>query len=224
MTVTFQELLDFYKEEVARPTVEPGSAVFDQLVVMLEEYHLYLYFNQPQIPVYQSPQFFTLAEIGFAAFLRRPLLPSEVSDLKSLYLAPSTLFELINHYERGYRFAVVGNLMTSFAVHASHFLPYYNGKCRRLHGHEWRFTVGVTAYDFDKQGFVLDFKELKRDLAFIHDRLDHRLMNIFFPNPTVELIHTLTAYALFRLDRSWKPAFLEICETQTNCYQMKLLA
>jgi 6-pyruvoyltetrahydropterin/6-carboxytetrahydropterin synthase len=56
---------------------------------------------------------------------------------------------------------------------ASHFLPYYNGKCQNMHGHRWEIIVEVWAKELDKQGFVVDFGSIKE----IINQYDHICLN-----------------------------------------------
>ena len=76
----------------------------------------------------------------------------------------------------------------SFDFEAAHVLPWHPGKCRRLHGHNYRFEVTVEG-PLDERGVVLDFDDLKQVVkAEILDRYDHRFLNDFFDNPTAELV------------------------------------
>ncbi|MDQ3574058.1 MAG: 6-carboxytetrahydropterin synthase QueD [Actinomycetota bacterium] len=76
----------------------------------------------------------------------------------------------------------------AFAFEAAHQLPWHSGKCRRLHGHNYRFEVTVEG-PLDENGVVLDFDEL-RDVVHqeVVDRYDHRYLNDLMDNPTAELI------------------------------------
>ncbi|HEX9969730.1 MAG TPA: 6-carboxytetrahydropterin synthase QueD [Acidimicrobiales bacterium] len=76
----------------------------------------------------------------------------------------------------------------SFDFEAAHELPWHPGKCRRLHGHNYRFEVTVEG-PLDERGVVLDFDDLKAVVkAEVVDRYDHRYLNDFFDNPTAELV------------------------------------
>ena len=76
----------------------------------------------------------------------------------------------------------------SFSFEAAHHLPWHPGKCRRLHGHNYRLEVTVEG-PVDENGVVLDFDELAdvvgRELI---DRYDHRHLNELLDNPTAEVI------------------------------------
>jgi 6-pyruvoyltetrahydropterin/6-carboxytetrahydropterin synthase len=76
----------------------------------------------------------------------------------------------------------------SFAFEAAHELPWHTGKCKRLHGHNYRFEVTVEG-PLDGRGVVVDFDDLARLVdAEVVDRYDHRFLNDYFDNPTAELV------------------------------------
>ncbi len=76
----------------------------------------------------------------------------------------------------------------SFAFEAAHQLPWHAGKCRRLHGHNYRFEVTVER-PLDQNGVVLDFDELHEVVhREVVERYDHRYLNDLMENPTAELI------------------------------------
>ncbi len=76
----------------------------------------------------------------------------------------------------------------AFAFEAAHQLPWHPGKCRRLHGHNYRLEVTVER-PLDDNGIVVDFDDL-RDLVHreVVDRYDHQYLNDLLDNPTAELI------------------------------------
>ena len=84
--------------------------------------------------------------------------------------------------------AMRSRVTRSFAFEAAHQLPWHPGKCRRLHGHNYRFEVTVEG-PLDENGVVLDFDELhevvRREVV---ERYDHRYLNDLMENPTAELI------------------------------------
>jgi 6-pyruvoyltetrahydropterin/6-carboxytetrahydropterin synthase len=75
---------------------------------------------------------------------------------------------------------------------AAHNLRGYKGDCERLHGHNWRVEVRVSADELDELGMVVDFRELKARLAEVLAGLDHTHLNEVQPfdkiNPTTENI------------------------------------
>ena len=82
-----------------------------------------------------------------------------------------------------------------FRFEAAHHLPNHNGKCRNLHGHNYRVRVVVEGDPVDPdgkssdEGMVVDFAELssiwKNNLA---PYLDHaeEILNTVVPVPTAE--------------------------------------
>ncbi len=71
---------------------------------------------------------------------------------------------------------------------AAHRLPWYEGKCRNLHGHTYRLEVAVGG-PIGANGMVLDFADLKRVVRReIIDRYDHTYLNDQLDNPTAEVL------------------------------------
>jgi 6-pyruvoyl tetrahydropterin synthase/QueD family protein len=67
-------------------------------------------------------------------------------------------------------------ILKSIDVDFSHHVRGHLGPCINLHGHTWKLEVALQAAALDAQGFVVDFKQLKRDvLAPCHALLDHAL-------------------------------------------------
>jgi 6-pyruvoyltetrahydropterin/6-carboxytetrahydropterin synthase len=64
---------------------------------------------------------------------------------------------------------------THFA--AAHRLAMVGGKCENLHGHNWKIEVSVTGKTLDAGGVLLDFGVLKKELAKVMERLDHKFLN-----------------------------------------------
>jgi len=66
-------------------------------------------------------------------------------------------------------------------IDAAHWLPGYDGKCGRVHGHRWEIIVTVNG-DKLKDGMLVDFTIIKD----IINRLDHQGLNAIIKNPTAE--------------------------------------
>ena len=65
----------------------------------------------------------------------------------------------------------------SIDIDFTHHIRGHAGSCINLHGHTWKFEVGLRADTLSDVGFVLDFKDLKqRVLKPCHDLLDHSLV------------------------------------------------
>jgi 6-pyruvoyltetrahydropterin/6-carboxytetrahydropterin synthase len=73
---------------------------------------------------------------------------------------------------------------------AGHALRGYRGKCENLHGHNYRVRITLRGPQLDAIGLLYDFKELKRIVAEIAERLDHHYLNELPPfdklNPSAE--------------------------------------
>ena len=65
---------------------------------------------------------------------------------------------------------------TGIDIHFAHHIRGHDGACIHLHGHTWRFEVGLAARELDAQGFVVDFDRLDAEvLRVCHALLDHSL-------------------------------------------------
>ena len=75
---------------------------------------------------------------------------------------------------------------------SAHALRGYNGKCERIHGHNWHVELVVSSEVLNEIGLVVDFKLLKKYLNEIMETLDHKFINEteFFKevNPSAENI------------------------------------
>jgi 6-pyruvoyltetrahydropterin/6-carboxytetrahydropterin synthase len=75
---------------------------------------------------------------------------------------------------------------------SAHFLSNYDGLCKNMHGHTYKFELGITGRIDEKTGMVMDFKIIKSEMNKIKELLDHKLLNEIeiydFPktNPTAE--------------------------------------
>jgi 6-pyruvoyltetrahydropterin/6-carboxytetrahydropterin synthase len=107
---------------------------------------------------------------------------------------------------------------------AAHRLPEYDGKCCRLHGHNWRVEVVVRGTELDSSGLLIDFKILKTHVADVLSTLDHYYLNETAPfhnvPPTAEYIakyiyETLAAQADF--DDRVKIFAVRIWESPRSC-------
>jgi 6-pyruvoyltetrahydropterin/6-carboxytetrahydropterin synthase len=75
-------------------------------------------------------------------------------------------------------------ITTSFS--AAHRLRNYNGKCERLHGHNYRTSVVLRADAVAEDGMVIDFTELKTVTADALAALDHSYLNDIKPFDKIE--------------------------------------
>lgn len=92
-------------------------------------------------------------------------------------------------------------ILTDFA--SAHTLRDYPGQCARMHGHNWKVEVEVSARELDDTGMAIDFKVIKQATRALADRLDHRYLNDLEPfteiNPTAE---NIAAYFFRELSKS----------------------
>jgi 6-pyruvoyltetrahydropterin/6-carboxytetrahydropterin synthase len=80
-------------------------------------------------------------------------------------------------------------LDVEFYFAAAHRLPRYEGPCFRLHGHNYKFFVGVEGEVDPATGMIADFGEIKEVVAEeVLARADHRNLNDVLDNPTAENI------------------------------------
>lgn len=95
-------------------------------------------------------------------------------------------------------------LSKSFNLEAAHRLPNVppEHKCARLHGHSFEVTLHVRGPVDPHLGWVLDFAEITKAFAPMHELLDHRYLNEVkgLENPTSENL------ARFILERVKLPA------------------
>ncbi|MFN0063520.1 MAG: 6-carboxytetrahydropterin synthase QueD [Myxococcaceae bacterium] len=79
------------------------------------------------------------------------------------------------------------DLSVDFHFCSAHALPFYDGPCKRMHGHNYRLQVTLAGPINPKDGMVRDFEEVRRkvwDAALA--QCDHYTLNDFMPNPTAE--------------------------------------
>jgi 6-pyruvoyltetrahydropterin/6-carboxytetrahydropterin synthase len=83
-------------------------------------------------------------------------------------------------------------LVHEFRFEAAHRLPRVPAghRCERLHGHSFRVEVAIRGPVDEQTGWVIDFYDMQRAWAPIHDKLDHRYLNEVpgLENPTSEVI------------------------------------
>jgi 6-pyruvoyltetrahydropterin/6-carboxytetrahydropterin synthase len=84
-------------------------------------------------------------------------------------------------------------LSKTFGFEAAHFLPNVpdGHKCKRVHGHSFRFAVHLKGELDPNSGWLMDFGELKSIVKpIIEENLDHFMLNDVpgLENPTSENI------------------------------------
>ncbi|NJE84493.1 6-carboxytetrahydropterin synthase [Thermococcus sp. CX2] len=74
-------------------------------------------------------------------------------------------------------------IVERFKFEAAHAVI-IDGKPEEIHGHTFWLEVAVEGEL--REGYVMDFLELRRIVNEIIERLDHRNLNALFENPTTE--------------------------------------
>jgi 6-pyruvoyltetrahydropterin/6-carboxytetrahydropterin synthase len=85
---------------------------------------------------------------------------------------------------------VIVRLSKTFRFEAAHDLPTFpeGHKCRRLHGHSFRFDVVVEGEVNPAKGYLIDYGDIKKAAEPVVRRLDHYYLNEIpgLENPTSE--------------------------------------
>lgn len=75
---------------------------------------------------------------------------------------------------------------------AAHQLRNYKGRCEKLHGHNWKVQVSLSAEKLNEIGIAMDFTEIKKITRDVLSTLEHSFLNDIFPfteiNPSSENI------------------------------------
>jgi 6-pyruvoyltetrahydropterin/6-carboxytetrahydropterin synthase len=102
---------------------------------------------------------------------------------------------------------------------AAHRLVHYNGKCERLHGHNYKVRLWSSGESLGEGGMLVDFGILKAALGEVIGELDHRDLNeiaYFQDDPSAERI---AAY-IFGKVKAARPdlpiSAVEVFETETS--------
>jgi len=70
-------------------------------------------------------------------------------------------------------------IVTHFA--AAHQLKMVAEKCENLHGHNWKIEVCLKGEKLTPAGILMDFGEVKKEVADIMSHLDHKFLNEIGP-------------------------------------------
>lgn len=93
-------------------------------------------------------------------------------------------------------------IFKDYTFAAAHVIRGHQGKCRFMHGHNYRVRVHVSASELDDIGMVVDFADLKKHVHDVLGPFDHQVINEIPPfderNTTAEL---LSQYAFEEVDR-----------------------
>ena len=103
-------------------------------------------------------------------------------------------------------------VLKEFEFDAAHYLPEYNGKCERLHGHTYKLVVKVEGTP-DKEGMVIDFIRLKNIVKEeVLSKLDHACLNDILKQPSAENISVWVWQRLQKMlrGRNYQPEEVEV--------------
>jgi 6-pyruvoyltetrahydropterin/6-carboxytetrahydropterin synthase len=79
------------------------------------------------------------------------------------------------------------DLSVEFHFCSAHRLPFYNGPCFRMHGHNYRLQVTLSGMPNPKDGMIRDFEEVRKMVwELVLNQCDHHTLNDFMENPTAE--------------------------------------
>lgn len=105
---------------------------------------------------------------------------------------------------------------------AAHALTHYNGKCERLHGHNYLVRAYARGDTLGAGGMLVDFGILKGALRKVVGELDHSNLNdaaVFLDDPSAERI---ARHVFERVERELPPGeagllwAVEVFETPTS--------
>jgi len=76
-----------------------------------------------------------------------------------------------------------------FLFDSAHFLPKYNGKCEKMHGHTYKLQVTVKSEVNQDDGLAYDFVKLKKIvMEDVIKIMDHNLINDIVEIPSAEFM------------------------------------
>ena len=114
-----------------------------------------------------------------------------------------------------------------FRFEAAHFLPCHLGKCKNVHGHSYVLEIEIEGdrnFEGPEKDMVMDFGNLSKIVnELVIDRLDHKILNDIFDNPTaecmvMEIAKWLKPYINIRTN---KLARVKLWETNKCCATWK---
>lgn len=119
-------------------------------------------------------------------------------------------------------------IFKDFTFAAAHHIPDHPGKCRFLHGHNYKVRVHLRAEALDKIGMVLDFADLKRLTEEVVGPWDHQVINDFKPFDTLPPTAEMLASYIFeemtkrlatedQAARRVEVARVEVWESESSC-------
>jgi len=106
---------------------------------------------------------------------------------------------------------------------AAHKLQMVAKKCENLHGHNWKIESCVIGEKLNEAGVLMDFGELKKYIAEIMERLDHKYLNdlnLFQDNiPSSENVarHIAEELQKYLEGTSVKVSRIKVWESENSC-------
>lgn len=80
------------------------------------------------------------------------------------------------------------SITSTFSLESAHMLPFHEGKCARLHGHQYKFEVTVTGpiqTEGRVTGMVMDFSDIEEVVnREVVSQWDHQYLNDIVEFPT----------------------------------------
>jgi len=102
---------------------------------------------------------------------------------------------------------------------AAHRLVHYNGKCERLHGHNYKVRAWASGQSLGEGGMLVDFGILKKTLGEVIGRLDHSDLNAipqFSDDPSAERIARYIFEGMLALQPGLPLSAIDVFETDTS--------
>jgi 6-pyruvoyltetrahydropterin/6-carboxytetrahydropterin synthase len=102
---------------------------------------------------------------------------------------------------------------------AAHRLVHYNGKCERLHGHNYKVRVWAEGRALGEGGMLVDFGILKKALSEILETLDHSDLNgipQFADDPSAERIAKYIFDGMIASHPELPLSAIDVFETETS--------
>jgi len=102
---------------------------------------------------------------------------------------------------------------------AAHRLLHYNGKCERLHGHNYKVRIWAKGSSLGEGGMLVDFSLLKAAMAKVLSVLDHSDLNeieVFRQDPSAERIAHYIFDSMKLLEPGLPLSAVEVFETETS--------
>jgi 6-pyruvoyltetrahydropterin/6-carboxytetrahydropterin synthase len=106
-----------------------------------------------------------------------------------------------------------------FHLSAAHHLPYHQGKCHALHGHNYKVEVTMTGPMVTgpgpESGMVRDFSFISIDIYDLIMIYDHKNLNDHYFNPTAEVLAFQWLQDLHNRDKRYSK--VTVWETDDCC-------